>query len=237
MHLGTALLLGIVGGLHCAGMCGPLMLALPAAGQSRTGFFAGRTAYQAGRVFVYACLGAVFGAIGHTFMLAGIQRWVSLTLGALLLSGLLISPRLLQFPWMVRGIVRLKSTMADFLRRRSLASLAVLGGLNGLLPCGLVYAACAAAAATEGTLAGATYLLVFGLGTTPMMLGISLSGRLVPLAVRLRLRHLAPATMGLMAGLLILRGLALGIPYLSPDLSQNGACCTTAARPSPVLSP
>lgn len=237
MHLGTALLLGLVGGLHCAGMCGPLMLAMPVAGRTRTQFFAGRVAYQLGRISVYAALGALFGTLGHTLMLAGVQRWVSLTLGALLLSGLLVSPKLLQFSWPVKAIGRLKALMAEFLRRRSLASLGVLGGLNGLLPCGLVYAACAAAAATEGTLAGATYLVVFGLGTTPMMLGISLSGRLVPAPIRLRLRHLAPATMGLMGGLLILRGLALGIPYLSPDLSHSGACCTIAAQPTTGHTP
>jgi uncharacterized protein len=237
MHLGTALFLGLVGGLHCAGMCGPLMLAMPVAGRTHAQFVAGRIAYQSGRVLVYTLLGALFGTLGQTLMLAGVQRWVSLTLGALLLLGLLVSPRLLQFPWLVKAIVGLKSLMATFLRRRSLPSLAVLGCLNGLLPCGLVYAACAAAAATGGTLAGATYLFVFGLGTTPMMLGISLSGRLVPAPVRLRLRHLAPATLGLMGGLLVLRGLALGIPYLSPDLTQGGACCTMDAHPASGQTP
>jgi len=213
------------------------MLAMPVAGRTRTQFVAGRIAYQSGRVLVYAGLGALFGTLGHTLMLVGVQRWVSLVLGVVLILGLLVSPRLLQFPGMVKGIVRLKALMADFLRRRTLPSLAVLGGLNGLLPCGLVYAACAAAAATGGTLAGATYLFVFGLGTTPMMLGISLSGRLVPAAVRLRLRHLAPATMGFMGGLLILRGLALGIPYLSPDLAHSGLCCTTEAQPPTTRTP
>lgn len=231
MHLGTALLLGLVGGLHCAGMCGPLMLAMPVAGRTPVHFFAGRIAYQLGRITVYTALGALFGFLGQTLFLAGVQRWVSLTLGALLLSGALLSPRFLQLPWIVKGVVRLKTTMAGYLQRRTLPSLATLGGLNGLLPCGLVYAACAAASATGSPLAGATYLLVFGLGTTPMMLGISLSGRLIPPAIRLHLRHLAPATITLVGGLLVLRGLALGIPYLSPDLdSPTPSCC----RPAPI---
>lgn len=231
MHLGTALLLGIVGGLHCAGMCGPLQLAMPVAGRSRGAFVAGRLAYQGGRVLVYVALGALFGALGHTLALVGIQRWVSLGLGALLLAGVVVSPRLLEFAWLTRWITRLKSTMAAFLRRRTVSSLTILGALNGLLPCGLVYAACAGAAATGDTLTGAASMALFGLGTTPMMLGISLSGHLVPPAIRLRLRHLAPATMGLMGGLLVLRGLALGIPYLSPDLA-SAAHCHPAASPA-----
>ncbi len=230
MHLATAFILGIVGGLHCAGMCGPLMLALPVVGKTRALFLAGRMAYQTGRIVVYAGLGALFGTLGHTLMLAGVQRWVSLALGFLLLTGLLVSPRVLQFPWMVIGVGRLKRLMAGFLSRRTLPAMTALGALNGLLPCGLVYAACAAAAASEGTLAGATYLFVFGLGTTPMMLGISLSGRLVPASVRVRLRHLAPVSMGLIAGLLVLRGLGLGIPMLSPDLSRSGSCCAPASH-------
>lgn len=238
MYLGTALLLGLVGGLHCAGMCGPLMLALPIVGATRTRFVLGRIAYHTGRIVVYAGLGALFGSIGQTLLLAGVQRWVSLAVGLLLVSGVLLSPRLLQFAWIVRGVSRLKGTMGEFLRHRTLPSLAVLGSLNGLLPCGLVYAACAAAAATGSILDGASYMFVFGLGTLPMMLGISLSGRLIPQPIRLRLRHLAPASMALVGGLLIIRGLALGIPYLSPDLSGGDACCVppppTHAAPLPT---
>jgi len=230
MYFGTALLLGIVGGLHCAGMCGPLMLALPPVGSTRSRFLAGRLVYQLGRILVYAGLGALFGAMGQTLLVAGVQRWVSLALGGLLLFGVFVSPRFLEFSWIVKWVSRLRGFMGDYLRRRTLPSLAVLGGLNGLLPCGLVYAACAGATATGGVLSGAAYMFVFGLGTTPMMLGISLTGRLVPTAVRLRLRHLAPATMGLLGGLLILRGMGLGIPYLSPDLDPRAASC----HPSPV---
>ena len=236
MYLGTALALGLVGGLHCAGMCGPLMLALPVAGHSRHAFIAGRISYQLGRISVYAILGVVAGAIGQTLLLAGVQRWVSLTLGVVLLAGLLISPRLIEFPWMVLWISKLKRAMAQFLKRRSIASLAALGGLNGLLPCGLVYAAFAAASATSDAIEGATYMFVFGLGTAPTMLGISLSGRLVPTAVRLRLRYLAPVTMGLVGGLLILRGMALGIPYLSPDLGSSKPVCCHPANHEPTPS-
>jgi hypothetical protein len=116
--------------------------------------------------------------------------------------------------------------MSVQLRHRSFKSLAILGLLNGLLPCGLVYVACAGATATGGLMAGVQYMAAFGLGTVPMMLGISLSGRLIPIALRLQLRKAIPVSVFLLASLLILRGLALGIPYLSPDLaSANSSCC------------
>jgi len=101
----------------------------------------------------------------------------------------------------------------------------VLGLLNGLLPCGLVYVACAGATVTGGVLSGAIYMAAFGAGTVPMMLAIGLSGKLVPFSLRLKLLKAAPVSIFLLGALLILRGMSLGIPYLSPDLSAGHACC------------
>jgi hypothetical protein len=99
--------------------------------------------------------------------------------------------------------------------------------LNGLLPCGLVYVALAGAVARGTLLAGICYMAWFGLGTMPTMLGISLSGKVFPLYFRLRLRGAIPLGVCLLAGLLILRGLALGIPYVSPALVAGvpASCC------------
>jgi len=221
----TAFLLGLVGSVHCAGMCGPLALALPAAGDSTPAYVLGRVAYNAGRIVTYCLLGIVFGLAGWTLLLAGLQRWVSIALGAALLVGLFASRRLALSRPVTSAVNRLKSRMSVLLRRRSFAALAVLGLLNGLLPCGLVYVACAGAAATGGTLAGAGYMTAFGAGTVPMMLAISLSGKLVPAALRLKLVKTIPVCVFLLATLLILRGLSLGVPYLSPDLSGSGASC------------
>ena len=101
----------------------------------------------------------------------------------------------------------------------------MLGALNGLLPCGLVYVACAGAVALGGIAAGAGYLLVFGLGTVPMMLGIGLAGRLIRLGTRLRFQKATPYALAVVAILLILRGTSLGIPYLSPAGESQGAHC------------
>lgn len=220
-----AFLLGLFGGLHCAGMCGPLALALPAGGGGPTRFVLGRLAYNAGRVFTYAVLGAGFGLAGRAFVLAGVQRWVSISLGVLVLAGGLMSKRLALAAPLVNFVGRLKHGMSALLQERSLAALGLLGLLNGLLPCGLVYVAGAGAATTSGPLAGAAFMAAFGLGTVPTMLGISLTGRLVPVALRVKLQRAVPVAVVLVAGLLILRGLALGIPYLSPDVATAHSCC------------
>ena len=225
IDLWTAFLLGLVGSLHCAGMCGPLALALPAAGNTMPGYVLGRVAYNTGRIVTYCLLGIVFGLAGWTFLLAGLQRWVSIALGVSLLLCLFASRRLSLSRPVTFAVNQLKSRMSVLLRRRSFAALAVLGLANGLLPCGLVYVACAGAAATGGTLAGASYMIAFGVGTVPMMLAISLSGKLVPPSLRLKLVKTIPVCVFLQGSLLILRGMSLGIPYLSPDMSDPGASC------------
>jgi sulfite exporter TauE/SafE len=224
MEYWTAFILGVVGSGHCAGMCGPLVLGLPG-GQARGTFFVGRVAYNGGRIITYCVLGAIFGFVGQTLLLAGIQRWLSIGLGIILLVGLFSSRKLgLQGPVSLL-VERLKRAMSVLLRQRSVASLGWLGLLNGLLPCGLVYVACAGATATNHVLSGAQYMAAFGLGTTPMLLAISFSGRFMPASWRAHLRKAVPVSVFLLAAMLILRGMSLGIPYLSPDLSGGGSCC------------
>jgi sulfite exporter TauE/SafE len=225
MDYWTALILGLVGSLHCAGMCGPLALALPDAGVSTFRHFSGRLAYNLGRVVTYCLLGVVFGVVGKVLWLAGVQRWVSIALGVALLACLLASRKLALWQPMTGLVQQLKTKMGLLLRRRSFATLVLLGLLNGLLPCGLVYVAGAGATATGGVLSSLAYMATFGAGTVPMMLAISLSGKLVPFSIRLKLARLIPVSVFLLAMLLILRGLSLGIPYLSPDLAA-GSCCS-----------
>jgi sulfite exporter TauE/SafE len=225
LNIYTALILGLVGSLHCAGMCGPLALAVPVTGNTGMGFITGRLAYNLGRIVTYCLLGLLFGLAGRTLVLAGIQRWASIALGLLLLIGLFSSRHLALWKPIIALVEQLKFRMSYQLRRRSLLSLVLLGLFNGLLPCGLVYVACAGATATGSWLAGVEYMAGFGLGTVPMMLGIGLSGRLIPFALRLQLRKAIPISVFVLACLLILRGLGLGIPYVSPDLAANHASC------------
>ena len=224
MILLTAIVLGLVGSLHCAGMCGPLALALPMTGNSRATFVLGRVAYNLGRIVTYCLLGAAFGLVGQTLAFAGFQRWVSIAAGSAILVGLFVSSRSTVSLPVARGVAWIKSGLGALLRRRSVASVFSLGALNGLLPCGLVYAACAGAVATGGLLSGVEYMAAFGFGTVPMMLGIGFVGQKLQFTLRFKLQRLIPACLTLVAVLLILRGLSLGIPYLSPDLAAGAVC-------------
>jgi sulfite exporter TauE/SafE len=221
----TAFILGLVGSVHCAGMCGPLAVALPSTGTRLPGFVAGRAAYNLGRIMTYCVLGLIFGLVGHTLVLAGIQRWASIGLGIALLAGLLGPRKLGLSRPLIDFVSRLKDRMRVLISQRSLIAVAILGVLNGLLPCGLVYIACAGAANTGGIVSGLKYMAAFGVGTIPMMLVIGLSGKLIPLSLRLQLRKAIPVSVFLLACLLILRGMSLGIPHVSPDLSGGAASC------------
>ena len=227
MDYGFAILLGFLGSLHCAAMCGPLQLALPVppGGAGRLVF--ARLLYQAARIVTYCLLGVFAGAIGKSLFLVGAQRWLSIGLGLVILTGFLISKKIVFHGPVVRLVSRLKFAMSSQLRQRTFRATALLGLLNGLLPCGLVYVA-TAGAVSQGTVFGAIlWMAAFGLGTVPMLLGISLSGRLIPIFVRLRYRGFTTAGVCVLASLLILRGLALGIPYVSPGLVNGslGSCC------------
>jgi sulfite exporter TauE/SafE len=221
MIIWTAFLLGLVGSLHCAGMCGPLALALPVTGRGRATFLAGRAVYNLGRIVTYGVLGALFGLAGQTFALAGLQRWVSLAAGIIILIALIASSRLALAVPAVKAVAWLKSGLGSLLRRRGLSSLFLVGALNGLLPCGLVYVAGAGAATSGGLLTGIEFMVAFGLGTVPMMLGLAVIGNTLRPARRFKLQKLIPICAALVGVLLILRGLALGIPYLSPELAAG----------------
>ena len=228
MDLLSAFVVGLVGSLHCAGMCGPLALALPHPGGGSVRFLTGRLAYNGGRLLTYIALGGLAGTIGQSLRLAGVQRWLSIALGISLLAGLLLARRMGAWIPVTVLVGGLKTRMAGLLSQPTLGAQTVLGMLNGLLPCGLVYVACAGAAATGHFARGAAYMAVFGLGTVPLMLAIGLSGALIPLSLRLRLRKAIPVAISLLGVLLILRGMSLGIPYVSPHLDATGSvasCC------------
>ena len=232
MELWTAFLLGLVGSLHCVAMCGPLVLALPTVGHTGVSFAVGRAAYNFGRILTYGLLGVVLGALGRTLALAGVQRWVSLGAGVVVLGGWLASSRWARPSIATHFVGWLKAAFAQRLRRRSLAAMLTLGLLNGLLPCGLVYAASAGAVATGGFVSALSYMLVFGVGTLPMMISLGFVGRRFHDALRVYQPRLVPICLVLLGMLLIARGLSLGIPYLSPDLSGGASPCAFCKSPA-----
>lgn len=234
--LWAGFLFGLLGSFHCVGMCGAIALALPGAGDSRGRYVAGRVFYNLGRVTTYATLGAAAGAVGQGLRLAGWQQGLSLLSGALILL-LVATPerwlgRVAAFLNLDVVLGRVKNRLMYFYQQPSLGALYATGLLNGLLPCGLVYLALAGALSVPGVAGGAGYMALFGLGTLPLMLALSLTGQLVPLVWRGRLRRSVPVLATLMAGLFIVRGLGLGIPYLSPQLGE--ATPVSVSQPATV---
>lgn len=222
MNFGIAFGLGILGSLHCAAMCGPLQLALPLPAGNARRFINGRVLYQLGRIATYCLLGVLAGLIGKSIFLTGLQRCLSIALGVALFAGFFLSKRIALSVPVTRLVGNLKTAMSAQLRQRNLRSLTLLGMLNGLLPCGLVYTALAWAVSGGTLLSAILFMAVFGAGTLPMLLSIGFLGKTLSPGIRTKLRRAIPVGICLVASLLILRGLSLGIPYLSPD-SAN--CC------------
>jgi sulfite exporter TauE/SafE len=183
--------------------------------------------YNGGRVVTYAALGIAAGMVGKVLALAGWQQAVSIALGVLLLLSLLlpsVMARMLQrIPVLDSAYRRVSGALGSLLRRRSLATLFLVGLVNGLLPCGFVYLALAAAATTGDTAGAVLFMVGFGFGTVPVMFAVSIAGKQLRGGLQKRMVSLIPAFGVLLAVLFILRGLNLGIPYVSPHVEQNQA--------------
>jgi hypothetical protein len=237
MNLLAAFFLGLAGSLHCAVMCGPLVLAVNAARRRETanpgtpsygGDVLHHFAYHGGRLVTYGVLGAVSGLIGAAIVFAGFQRWISVAAGSVILIGALTSFRVGGGGIAGKVVSSVKARFGRLLHNRTPGAAAMLGGLNGLLPCGLVYIACVAAASAGGIGGGVATMLAFGLGTAPMLLSIGFAGEAVRWGNPLRLRRVVLVCVSVAGALLIVRGLSLGIPYLSPHFTdgQEPACCS-----------
>jgi len=208
-------LLGVAGSVHCAAMCGPLVLAFR---PLRT---PGRVAmYHATRVTVYAGGGLISAAVGYTSQAMGLGRILSIAAGVALLllavgrAGLAVGPGVGAGPGPAPAIAnRAWRAFADLMRilqrraaDRPVIGVIAAGAANALLPCGLVYAALAAATAFGTTASAVSFMLSFGLGTVPMLAIISALARSVPPGLRLRLRFAAPLALAALGLLLIARG-------------------------------
>lgn len=218
--------LGLVSSLHCVGMCGPLALSLPVKHLPRAQRLFTLSVYQVGRIITYASLGLLGGAAGRGVHLAGFQQAFSLIMGILVIT-LLVLYYGYHYAWQPPVLNRLyawlQKTMMRLLRSdRSTSGFLLLGMANGLLPCGMVYVALAASLTSSSLNEGIGLMVFFGIGTLPAMLALSYAGHLLSLPVRYRLRQLVPVFMGLVGLALLLRGLNLGIPYLSPELPALG---------------
>lgn len=211
----TAFLLGLLGSLHCIGMCGPLVLSLPVQHLIGRGRVSAALLYHGGRIFVYSLAGFVFGLVGHRVWLAGSQQAFSISLGVLIL-GLVTLRRFL--PGSARAYAPLQRLIARLWQGATVRRFFLLGMANGLLPCGMVYLAIAGALTRSQVDESVGFMACFGLGTLPLLLVLQYTGHRLGVPFRLQLRRALPYITVLMAVMLILRGLGLGIPFVSPVL-------------------
>lgn len=217
----SALVLGLMGSFHCAGMCGPIAIALPLHGNTVPQKIFGGTLYNVGRTITYGIMGALFGLLGQGIQMIGVQQKISVIMGVVMIVSVLF-PALFKNQYrmdksMFSFVGRLKKRIGEMFSIRSFQSLFFIGMLNGLLPCGLVYMAIAGAIGTGNAAEGTLYMMLFGLGTIPMLLTISLAGNIMSQAIRRKINKLIPVMVVVVGLLFILRGLSLGIPFLSPE--------------------
>ncbi|SMD31967.1 hypothetical protein SAMN04488029_0305 [Reichenbachiella faecimaris] len=216
----TALFLGFVGSLHCVVMCGPIALALPGQ-QSLYKFLLSRFLYNSGRICTYALIGLLFGLIGEMISFGGYQQAFSIGMGLfMIMVALAVSSPLRGkiYQPMYKLAQGLKKLLSKSLRTTKLSGTFILGTLNGFLPCGLVYAAVAGALATANLSDGLIYMVVFGLGTFPAMFAMALSGRTLKGLSQINLNKISTIFIFTLGCLLIIRGLDLNIPFLSPAI-------------------
>ena len=215
--------IGLAGSLHCVGMCGPLAMALPM-GQGRDQQILNILLYNSGRAITYGLLGLLFGWLGNNFFIAGYQQVLSISVGiGILLLYFINSSKTNLFPFINRFTNAIKNALVTQMKSKSLfRSSLLVGVLNGLLPCGMVYLAIGSAMATGSIQNGTLLMFSFGLGTIPLMTLLMIFGKSIKFSWRLQLKKALPIMVVCMSVLLILRGLNLGIPYVSPRLNVEG---------------
>ena len=216
----SALIFGLLGSFHCVGMCGPIAFLLPV-DHSNTLKKTGQIfVYHFGRLLAYGLIGLLFGLIGCSLNIFGVQQQLSIVIGLLMIVIVLLPYRTFNkynFSKPVYKVIsKIKSNLGAALKKKSSDTFLTIGFLNGFLPCGLVYMALFGAMASGDAAKGSLYMAVFGLGTIPLMTTAIYFGNFLSGKVRQHIRRAIPVFVVLMGCLFILRGMGLGIPYVSP---------------------
>ena len=215
----TAFILGLLGSLHCLGMCGPIAFMLPLDRHSNAKKLFQLSLYHLGRLFSYALMGLAFGFVGRGLQLFGVQQNLSIIIGVLMITLVLVPSKYVSkfsLTKPVYGLIgKVKTKLGAAFKKRTPDTFLTIGLLNGFLPCGLVYMALLGAIAMANPLQGSFYMALFGLGTVPMMTGVVYFTSIFGKKAKFRLQRLIPAFVVIIGLLFILRGMGLGIPYLS----------------------
>ena len=220
-----AFMIGLLGSVHCIGMCGPLAFAVPSLKQGWLLLATDKLLYQFGRIAAYCTLGVMIGTIGQQIWLAGFQQAVSILSGVLIVMA--ACSRVFKFSLFKNhsSLMLGPFNKAFNYALKHKANHLIIGFINGFLPCGFVYLALAGALNTNGIENAVGYMFWFGLGTLPLMfiatLGLGFTGSVF----RRKINRVVPYLMLCIGIWFILRGMTLNIPYLSPANTNDISNC------------
>ncbi|MDH7914112.1 sulfite exporter TauE/SafE family protein [Winogradskyella sp. SYSU M77433] len=216
----SGLVLGLLGSLHCVGMCGPIAFMLPVDRSNSFKKVSQIGIYHFGRLLAYSIIGLVFGLLGKSLYIFGLQQQLSIAIGIIMIVLVLIPYKTISKYNLSRPINKIiskvKSNLGQALKKKTSDTFLTIGFLNGFLPCGLVYMAVFGSLATGSLLQGSLYMILFGLGTIPLMTSAIYLGKFLNSTIKQRIQKAIPVFVVVIGVLFILRGLGLGIPYISP---------------------
>lgn len=222
--IGSSFIMGLAGSLHCIGMCGPLALSLPVSHSNNFSRITGGIIYNSGRILSYTAMGLILGSLGNLIIVTEWQGKLSLALGIIILLYLLVPKKYFHFSstsGFNKPFLFLRQQLGKLFQSKKSSSLFYIGILNGFLPCGLVYLALSSSAITANSFHGGMFMLFFGAGTFPAMFATVVMGNYLNQTIRQKISKAVPALLFLMAVLLILRGMELGIPFISPEFDSG----------------
>jgi sulfite exporter TauE/SafE len=202
----TALMMGLAGSFHCAGMCSPLVIAIT--NNSRQAMFS-RLVYNGGRIFTYSILGGIISSVGLVVPLFRFQSLLSVIFGVVLIVAGAFGLSKFRFT-VVSGVMAklaglVKDSFSDFLKKKNGGATFMLGMLNGMLPCGLSLIALTFCLALAGPIDGFQFMLFFGIGTLPVMVGFAGVIQWLAMRIQINIRRLSTLFLILSGVLLITR--------------------------------
>jgi sulfite exporter TauE/SafE len=217
----TAFIFGLISSFHCVGMCGPIAMMLPVDRKNEAKRVVQISLYHLGKLTAYGLLGLIFGLLGKSFYLAGLQQQMSIILGILMIVVAVVPEKMFakyNFSKPVYKIItKIKSSLGQHFKNKSYRSLFTIGLLNGFLPCGMVYVAIFGAIAMQSVSLGILYMILFGIGTIPLLTAVVYLSNILSLSFRKTIQNMIPLVAVIIGMLFIIRGLGLNIPYLSPS--------------------
>lgn len=220
--------MGLLGSVHCIGMCGPLVMALPISHMKPVQKVLATILYHVGKITTYGLLGLVVGFFGKQIPFYNVQQHLSILIGFLMLVYVLwvfyLHPKrklgFFKIDWLQKPIL---TALSKLFKQNDAGSFLWIGLLNGLLPCGMIYLALGSAWANQSATQSGLFMVFFGLGTLPALLMVAFGGQLMGFAFRQKIQKALPYMLFSMGVLLILRGMNLGIPYISPMIENGGS--------------